>query len=43
MTEPQQAIPIRDQTRQRPERVRRDIDQFVNYLLAPIYEMGIGR
>ena len=43
LTEPQQAIPIRDQTRQRPERVRRDMDQFVNYLLAPIYEMGIGR
>lgn len=42
LTDPKQAIPVRDSSRERPERIRRDQGLFVNLLLAPIYESGIG-
>lgn len=42
LTDPEQAIPVRDPDRVRPERVRRDPELFLGLMLAPIAEKIAG-
>lgn len=38
LTDPSEAIPVRDSDRERPQRIRRDQDAFVDFLVAPLLE-----
>jgi hypothetical protein len=43
LTDPAQAVPVRDPQRVRPERVRRDPEVFVQFMLQPLSATRIGK